>query len=183
MLKTLLVMISLAIATPLVASPADSTQADSAKTVAPTPAPLVDAELQAFYDKVGLKLDPATDSLALYAEVKRWYRTPYRYGGRTCQVASDCSGFTSSLYRILWNKELSPAAPGQWPQCNPVPKDSLKTGDLVFFSIGQPYISHVGIYLKDNKFAHAACCCGVIVEDLRQPYYTRWWYGAGRVKE
>ncbi len=64
-----------------------------------------------------------------------------------------------------------------------VEKDAMETGDLVFFrrGPGQP-IYHVGIYLKDGKFAHSACNGGVMVSSLRQQYYQRNFYAAGRVE-
>ncbi len=64
-----------------------------------------------------------------------------------------------------------------------VDKDEMQTGDLVFFrrGPGQP-IYHVGIYLKDHKFAHAATNGGVMVSSLDQAYYSRNFYAAGRVE-
>ncbi|MBX3101170.1 MAG: C40 family peptidase [Bacteroidetes bacterium] len=150
----------------------DSSSTDSASII-PEP-------LQAFYQRAGGFLLNQEDPLVLYTEVYRWHKTPYAWGRNTCQQATDCSGFTGKVYEVLEGLSLHRGAPGQWLQCTPISKDSLRAGDLVFFAIGQPHISHVGIYLKEYKFIHASSCCGVIIEDLRQPYYTRWWYGAGR---
>jgi probable lipoprotein NlpC len=58
----------------------------------------------------------------------------------------------------------------------------MKAGDLVFFSHGKGNIYHVGIYLKDGKFAHSATNGGVMVSSLNQPYYHRNFYAAGRVE-
>jgi cell wall-associated NlpC family hydrolase len=58
----------------------------------------------------------------------------------------------------------------------------MRTGDLVFFrrSSKEP-IFHVGIYLKNNKFVHAATSGGVMVSSLKEPYYRNYFYAAGRV--
>jgi cell wall-associated NlpC family hydrolase len=163
-------LLCLLLGAPLVAT-ARNTQPDTTA---------VPAALQAFFQRVAGITLTTEDPLHLYAEVQRWHKTPYGWGRNVCQQATDCSGFTGKVYEQLTGLKLGRAAPDQWPQCTPVHKDSLRTGDLVFFAIGQSRISHVGIYLKDHKFIHASSCCGVIVEDLRQAYYVRWWYGAGR---
>ena len=58
----------------------------------------------------------------------------------------------------------------------------LRTGDLVFFKINNDKISHVGIYLKNNKFIHASSYRGVTVNDLDESYYKKYYYASGRVK-
>ena len=66
--------------------------------------------------------------------------------------------------------------------CRPIDLDDLREGDLVFFfTSDEERISHVGIYLKDNKFVHASSSRGVVVDDLRQNYYATHFHSAGRV--
>jgi len=60
---------------------------------------------------------------------------------------------------------------------NPVGRDDLKEGDLVFFKIHSRRISHVGIYLGNNKFAHASSR-GVAISSLDDNYYSRYFYKA-----
>jgi murein DD-endopeptidase / murein LD-carboxypeptidase len=57
----------------------------------------------------------------------------------------------------------------------------MKEGDLVFFKIKKNIISHVGIYLGNGKFAHASMHSGIIVSDLDEPYYKKYFYKATRV--
>jgi Cell wall-associated hydrolases (invasion-associated proteins) len=67
--------------------------------------------------------------------------------------------------------------------CKEIDKDKLKEADLVFFVTGSTgNISHVGIYLKDNKFIHASSSKGVTVNDLDQKYYIDHYKTSGRVK-
>ena len=63
-------------------------------------------------------------------------------------------------------------------------KRNLQEGDLVFFHNGRKKrtATHVGIYLKDNKFIHASTSSGVIVSSLDEAYYRRCWMQGGRVK-
>ena len=43
----------------------------------------------------------------------------------------------------------------------PVNREDLKEGDLVFFKIKSRSITHVGVYLGNNRFAHASTTRGV----------------------
>jgi lipoprotein Spr len=66
-------------------------------------------------------------------------------------------------------------------QVTKVPKSDLREGDLVFFKINRRSISHVGVYLGNDKFAHASRTKGVIVSDLNHPYYKKYFVKGGRV--
>jgi lipoprotein Spr len=62
-------------------------------------------------------------------------------------------------------------------------KKKLRSGDLVFFATGKDKtVSHVGVYLKDDKFLHASSQRGVVVSDLNQKYYKDRFIKGGRVK-
>lgn len=79
---------------------------------------------------------------------------PYRYGGLSPKTGFDCSGLISYSYKKVGlsiprtTKQLYRAA-------KPVKRNHLKAGDLVFFRINRKKISHVGMYLGNNKFIHA----------------------------
>ena len=66
--------------------------------------------------------------------------------------------------------------------CHKVSKRNLREGDLVFFHNGRKkrIASHVGIYLKDNKFIHASTSRGVIISSLNEDYYRKHWLSGGR---
>lgn len=81
-------------------------------------------------------------------------------------------------YRIL----LTGSAKDIYRKIKPIKKTELREGDLVFFKIKKGKISHVGIYLGQNKFAHASTKSGVTISDLSEPYYSKYFYQAGRIK-
>lgn len=124
------------------------------------------------------------DNKALYKEIKSWLGTPYSGGGHTKKVGTDCSGFVMELYLTVYNMKLERRGGLQfYNNCEPIDKKALREGDLVFFNNGEGgKISHVGIYLKDNKFAHASSSRGVIISDLSEKYYLKHFFAAGRVK-
>jgi len=124
------------------------------------------------------------DNKKLYKEIKSWLGTPYRGGGETKQVGTDCSGFVMQLYLTVYDIKLERRGGLQfYNNCEPIDKEALREGDLVFFNNGQGgKISHVGIYLKDNKFAHASSSRGVVIDDLTANYYVKHFFAAGRVK-
>jgi lipoprotein Spr len=61
-----------------------------------------------------------------------------------------------------------------------IAREELREGDLVFFNIRKGRISHVGMYLSNDKFVHATVRSGVIISDLKEAYYQRYFAGAGR---
>lgn len=135
-----------------------------------------------FHDYYNIELT-ADDNLELFGFVKRWHRTPYVYAG-TSRYGLDCSGFTYVLNDSIYARRLPRCGIQQSHVCEPIKKKhDLRTGDLVFFKARSRYITHVGVYLKDNKFAHSASIFGVIVSDLDEPYYKRFYSSGGRINE
>ena len=119
----------------------------------------------------------------LYKELKRWLGTPYTYAGHTCGEGTDCTGMVMEVYHEVFGiKVQRNSAKILEENCKVIDLNDLREGDLVFFCTnGDGRVSHVGIYLKDNKFVHASTSRGVTVDDLRQNYYTTHFYAAGRV--
>jgi cell wall-associated NlpC family hydrolase len=65
---------------------------------------------------------------------------------------------------------------------SPVSSDSLQPGDLVFFSTYRPGISHVGMYLGDGRFIHAANSRrDVRIDTLTEGYYANRLKAARRI--
>lgn len=116
----------------------------------------------------------------LYLSVFDWLETPYKYAGRT-KNGVDCSSLVKALYSEAYNLQLSGSSRDLYAQCEPVDFENLQEGDLVFFKINKSVISHVGLYLSDYKFVHASTVSGVTVADLRDDYYVKYFYDAGRI--
>lgn len=124
------------------------------------------------------------DNHFLYTESAEWLGVPYCVGGND-HKGIDCSGLVSAIYKKVYHKKLERNSEGQRKKnCSKVRKNNLQEGDIVFFHNGRNKrtATHVGIYLKQNKFIHASTSQGVIVSCLSEPYYQRCWMQGGRVK-
>ena len=109
---------------------------------------------------VPARLSPAlANDVTLYAV--GLVGTPYRYGGNTPESGFDCSGLIGHVYqtragvappRTVANMQL-------WGQ--PVPPDSLRSGDLVLFA-QRGAANHAGIYVGEGRFVHAPSAGGVV---------------------
>jgi lipoprotein Spr len=120
-------------------------------------------------------------NISLYSFIEDWYGTPYRFGGDT-RFGIDCSAFTRQLYNDVYNLSIVRTSMEQFSQIEKLDTDELKEGDLVFFKIHSKRISHVGVYLYDGKFVHASVSQGVVISDLSDAYWTRFYAGGGRMK-
>gem|GEM_PF-1451957 len=140
---------------------------------------IMDTSCYTFYEIPEIKLITANKDLVNFIE--KWLHTRYRKGGSN-QSGTDCSGFVNSLYREVYGKKLSRSSYTMINDVVKIQKSELQEGDLVFFKIRKGRISHVGFYLNDSYFIHAARRGGVIISSLDEPYYRRTYYTAGRVK-
>jgi murein DD-endopeptidase / murein LD-carboxypeptidase len=123
----------------------------------------------------------ATSNMKLFHFVYDWIGTPYRFGGSS-RNGIDCSAFTKELYSQVFNMDIQRSSRDIFSMVSPVRRDDLKEGDLVFFKIHSRRISHVGIYLGNNRFAHASAK-GVAISSLDDAYYKRYFYRGGRMLE
>ena len=64
---------------------------------------------------------------------------------------------------------------------DPVDRENLQFGDLVFFNTMGSRISHVGIYLGESVFAHSSSSGGVKTSSLNEDYYNAKYVSARRV--
>ena len=134
--------------------------------------------------KYSLRMDVAVESIKnipLLEKIDEWWGTPYSLGGST-KNGVDCSYFTLDVMKEVYKVNLKRTAAEQYEQSSKIEWNNLKEGDLIFFKAeGRRNISHVGIYLTNNKFAHASTSQGVTISDLADPYWQRRLYSLGRV--
>ena len=112
----------------------------------------------------------------LYQAIDEWYGTPYRLGGST-KSGIDCSAFVQAIYTALFGVMIPRTAREQYQASRQINREELKEGDLVFFNTTGG-VSHVGVYLQNNKFVHAAVSEGVMISDLDDSYWSRRFIGA-----
>lgn len=104
----------------------------------------------------------------------------YVYGG-VGPNSFDCSGFTQYVYN-KFGVNLSHSASAQANIGTTVSKANLQLGDMIFFSQGGSSIGHVGIFVGNNSFIHAANPQkGVVITSLSDGYYTTNYKTAKRV--
>jgi hypothetical protein len=139
-------------------------------------------QVKAHQFRYSILLDVEVEKLgnaALYALIDDWIGTPYKVGGHT-RRGVDCSGFVQNLIGAVYGSYMARTAREQRDQCSPIRKEELREGDLVFFNT-RGGISHVGMYLHNDKFVHASTSNGVIISDLKETYWARRFVTAGRL--
>ena len=94
---------------------------------------------------------------------------PYVFGGAS-PGGFDCSGYVRFVFANA-GIYLPRAADEQYEVGHPIPTSALRAGDLVFFSTYEYGPSHVGIYLSDGNFIHAASSIGVSIASIYDEYY------------
>lgn len=133
--------------------------------------------------KYAIKMDVEVERLTnrdLYRFIESWWGTPYRMGGAT-QKGVDCSAFTQTLMSAIYGLQIPRTTSEQKAFSEVIRRDELREGDLVFFNTRGRGVSHVGIYLQDNKFVHAASSGGVMISSLNEAYWHKRLISAGRV--
>ena len=117
-------------------------------------------------------------------DASKYERVPYRFGG-TDRHGFDCSGFVFRSFSDALGVSVPRNAEGLYTWVQKIGPEEAIPGDLVFFrTTNRGNISHVGIYLGDGQFIHAASDgprTGVIYSSLTESYWARTFAGKGRV--
>lgn len=119
------------------------------------------------------------DNERLYDAIQAWMGTPYKYGGMS-REGIDCSAFVGQIYKEVYDIRLHRVANDMQQDVKLISKSELKEGDIVFFTNSKGRVSHVGIYLKNDMFAHASTSRGVIISRLGDSYWSKHFYKGGR---
>lgn len=123
-------------------------------------------------------ISPTSEDLLrreIVSYAKQFIGTPYRYGGQSLRDGVDCSGFTQA---IMDNFDISlhRNSHNQIKDGKSIKKGDLSPADLIFFDTSgknSGKISHVGLYIGNNRFIHATTSKGVKIDNLSQAYYQK----------
>jgi cell wall-associated NlpC family hydrolase len=97
----------------------------------------------------------------------------YSWGGKDPSTGFDCSGLVYYVYQHF-GYTLNRVAAEQALNGRHVDPADMQAGDILCFYSGGSYIGHVGIYIGNNRFVHAATSStGVITSELAGYYATR----------
>lgn len=120
---------------------------------------------------------------AIMNEALKYEGWKYVYGGASPTTSFDCSGLTQWTYGKA-GISIPRTASQQYEVTQHIPLSEAEAGDLVFFHStynAGSYITHVGIYLGDNRMFHAGDPIGYA--DLTLTYWQDHLVGAGRIKK
>ncbi|EAC6499371.1 bifunctional lytic transglycosylase/C40 family peptidase [Listeria monocytogenes] len=120
---------------------------------------------------------------AIMDEALKYEGWEYVFGGASPTTSFDCSGLTQWSYGKA-GINLPRTAQEQYNVTQHIPLSEAEAGDLVFFHStynAGSYITHVGIYLGNNRMFHAGDPIGYA--DLTNSYWQQHLVGAGRIKK
>lgn len=115
---------------------------------------------------------------ALVKTAHEFIGIPYLWGGTSAETGFDCSGLTMTVYQLN-GLNLPRHSARQYDAGNPVKREHIQKGDLVFFATkGSGKVSHVGIYIGDNRFIHAPASGKKIrIESLSTNFFAKRFLG------
>ena len=107
----------------------------------------------------------------------------YRFGGTSVSSGFDCSGFMQHIFRKTMQVNLPRTSAEQARMGVGVSRSELQPGDMVFFRTSRGRISHVGLYIGNNRFIHAPRTGKSIeITSLSNKYWNSRYALARRVK-
>lgn len=105
----------------------------------------------------------------------------YVWGG-TGGAGYDCSGLVYAIYKNELGVNLPRTSRAQSGYGTQIARENLQAGDLIFFNTTGNGVSHVGIYIGNDEFIHAATGSKQVRKDkLSSNYYNTRYVNATRV--
>lgn len=118
-------------------------------------------------------------TVTIYEQYKKWYNTPYLYGGDSCD-GIDCSALVQTVYEDGFGLQVPRDTKHQATVGEFVKKSCIKEGDLLLFKTG--YNSrHSGIYIERGNFLHTSTKNGVTISNINNPYWKEKYWQARRL--
>ena len=117
----------------------------------------------------------------LYRFIDDWMGVRHETGGMD-KRGIDCSGFTLLLQNEIFEQRVPRTSRQMAESIKRKYEDELREGDLVFFDFGGQKFSHVGVYLQNGRFVHVSTSKGVIVSNLNDPWYYKYFSRCGSVR-
>ena len=160
------------------------TGSKKAETFSSTVSSLSIEEAGTLQFKYALLLDTEVEqvnNIGLLSVIDEWMGTRYRYGGES-KKGIDCSALMQTVYQSFYKISLPRTAREQYQFSKKISRTEIREGDLIFFNTTGG-VSHVGMYLQNNKFLHASSAGGVMISDMYEDYWMRKFIGAGRIED
>jgi len=124
----------------------------------------------------------SVNAQAVIKTAKKMLGVKYRYGGTSPGRGFDCSGLVQYSHKAA-GIHLPRTTGLQYKAAKRISRRYIQAGDLVFFKTSvSRQVSHVGIYLGNNKFIHAPSSGKrVKISSMKEKYWRKRFTGAGRV--
>ena len=108
----------------------------------------------------------------IVAYAKKFLGGKYVSGGNTPETGMDCSGYTKYVF-AHFGYTLSRTTSGQAKNGTEVARSEMQEGDLIIFlNDSKSKIGHVGIYIGNDQFIHAANAKrGIVIDSVYNSYY------------
>lgn len=124
-----------------------------------------------------------SDADALLSNAMGLLGVAYRFGGTSPSTGFDCSGFMQHIFRKAFAVNLPRTSAQQAQVGTHVSRANLQPGDMVFFRTSGRRISHVGMYVGNNRFIHSPRTGKRIeITNLGSKYWSARYATARRVK-
>lgn len=105
---------------------------------------------------------------------------PYVWGANGPD-SFDCSGLVRYIYKNALGKDIPRVSEDQSKVGQAVSREDLQPGDLVFFdTMDKGKVSHVGMYIGNNEFIHAANSKKGVIKSTLTGYYDKKFINARR---
>ena len=131
------------------------------------------------------KIQEITDrASSLVSKAVDFLGTRYKRGGNNVAQGLDCSGLVRIVFKDALNIDLPRTAAEISRAGEKIEPAELQPGDLVFFNTLKHGVSHVGIYMGDNKFIHSPSKGGQVrIESMELAYWKKRFNGARRIND